>query len=224
MGVDARGRCSREGEIDLADQQSFSGSGRPRGSRGRWFAPMARIALKARREGTSIGLQKPATVSGAVRHGMVMMSDYLVYTCQEFVKMHKHTESSVGVKVITRRNEDMTTEKLCLVRCGGPRKLRLFLEESTDFMEQLLREEMREGQAMDLHKCLVGTEIKSLDFGLRADQRMQVISFAEVQEEARKLEKLRLVAEAAGTGASGTDGGVAGYDCRQKAFSGPGPH
>ena len=168
-------------------------------------------------EGRPFALQKPASVAGNVRHGMVMTSDYHVYTCAEFVKDHKHTEGNVGVKVINRRNEDMTTEKLCLVRCNGPRRLRLFLEESTDFIEQLLKDEIREGQAMDLHKCLVSAEVQSREFGLRSDQRLQTMSFEEVQVEARRLEKIRLVNEAngaaaaaaaaaAGTASTGNDG------------------
>ncbi len=142
-----------------------------------------------------------------------MIADYLVYSMQEFLEVFKASPDSMQVHVLPWRNQDNDIEQLCFVR-EGPRRLRLFLEESTDLIEQLLKAELREGNAIDKHKAVMKSDVTSRALFLQAGGRLTVHTLAHVKEAAAKLEAERLRREVEG----GAGGGAGGQHSLRSSF------
>jgi hypothetical protein len=137
-------------------------------------------------------------VRGIKRNGAVFSSEFEVYTPSEFLTEFKNSENTMTVPTITHANEDGVDEELCLVRSNKRRKLTWFSEESTDLIEQVLQHEWREGQAKDKYKALAPVGVASRPAACRAAGRLTVKTFAQLQSEAAKIEKERLLRESGG--------------------------
>jgi len=155
---------------------------------------------KAKRSGIKLELARPGKVGGSCKNGTFFFCDYAVYSIKEFLETYKTSHESMNVSVITQKNQELNMETLVVVRTPGPRMLRLFTEESTDFSEDLLPFELREGHARDKHKALIEADVLSRELPLREGQRLSVMNLKELKEAAEKREEERLLKEIPGAG------------------------